>query len=251
VKPLTYAIGDVHGRRDLLTRALAAIEAHGGGRHDRIIALGDYIDRGPDSRGVVQDLMTRSSADARVTCLIGNHEAMLLSAVDAPEGDLRPVSRWLSNGGMETLVSYGWMGPARPDLAVVPAEHRRWLAGLPHLVQHEGRVFVHAGLRPDRPLEAQDRATCLWIRESFLAVDEALPGGHVVHGHTPVWAQKPAPAAVEARAHRTNLDTGAYFTGVLSVGVFSPDHPGGPVEVLSVRETGIDVLTPTAAPLAG
>lgn len=218
---LLFAVGDVHGRLDLLERAWAAMEAHARGRAARVVFLGDYVDRGPDSRGVIEFVM-RAQAEGAATCLKGNHEAMM---VDALRG-AAPMPWWLGNGGDATLASYRG--------AVAP-EHLEWMDALPLLHRDPHRIYVHAGLKPGVALENQDEETCLWIRERFLrAGAEELPA-HVVHGHTPFWAGKPDPRQPELLPHRTNLDTGAYMTGVLTVGVFDPDAPGGPVRLLTGR----------------
>ena len=209
-----YAIGDVHGRFDLLTRALEEIgelEA----QDARLVMLGDYVDRGPQSRDVVDELMRRSSDD-RVVCLRGNHEEMMVAALDDPGAELQ----WLINGGAATLESYG---------GHVPPEHVAWLRALPLSFETEHHFFVHAGVRPGVPLDAQEPEEMLWIRELFLDSDDDF-GKHVVHGHTP--AREP-----ELRFNRSNLDTGAFQTGTLTVGVF--DGPGGPSEVWAVRANGV------------
>jgi serine/threonine protein phosphatase 1 len=209
-----YAIGDVHGRFDLLSRALDEIgdlEA----QDARLVMLGDYVDRGPQSREVVDELMRRS-ADERVVCLRGNHEEMMLSGLEDPAAALQ----WLFNGGEATLASYG----GKP-----PPEHLAWLRSLPVAYETEHQFFVHAGVRPGLPLDAQKREEMLWIRKPFLDSDEDF-GKHVVHGHTPA-------RAPELRANRSNLDTGAFHTGTLTVAVF--DGPGGPAEVWAVREDGV------------
>jgi serine/threonine protein phosphatase 1 len=210
-----YAIGDVHGRFDLLSRALDEIgdlEA----QDARLVMLGDYVDRGPESREVVDELMRRSS-DARVVCLRGNHEDMMLSGLEDPGAAVQ----WLLNGGEATLASYGGQAP--------PEEHLAWLSALPVAYETEHQFFVHAGVRPGVSLDAQKPEEMLWIRRPFLDSDADF-GKHVVHGHTP--AGEP-----ELRANRSNLDTGAFHTGTLTVGVF--DGPGGPAEVWSVCEGGV------------
>src|SRR6202034_935427 len=109
------------------------------------------------------------------------------------------------------------------------------MAGLPRTTGDGHRIYVHAGLMPGTPAHRQKDETCLWIRERFL---QARPGefeAHVVHGHTPVWEGKPDPAEPELLEHRTNIDTGAFATGVLSVAVFDADTPGGRIEVLTIR----------------
>jgi serine/threonine protein phosphatase 1 len=223
--PLTYAIGDIHGRLDLLRKARAAIAAHAGDRPHQVICLGDYVDRGPDAKGVVETLMTLT-AGSSWTCLKGNHEAMMVEALRAR----RPVAMegWMANGGDETLASYG-------GEQGVPPAHLDWLEARPLFHRDARRLYVHAGVKPGVALADQDPETLMWIREPFLgAPAEALPC-HVVHGHTPRWREKPDLAQPEILAHRTNLDTGAVWTGILSVGVFEDARPGGPVEVLSVR----------------
>jgi len=215
-----YAIGDVHGRLDLLTEAFAVIDDHAGGRPSRVITLGDYIDRGPDSAGVIALLRARQ-AERDLICLKGNHEALMVEALRTGA-----YQQWFRGGGEMTLGSYG-DAPSADDLA--------WMDSLP-VVHREGeRLFVHAGLEPDVPLAEQDPQVMMWIRDRFLeAGAETLPG-HVVHAHTPVWAAKPDPEIPERLPHRTNLDTRAWETGILSIGVFDPKASGGPLYVLSAR----------------
>ncbi|MBW3560466.1 MAG: serine/threonine protein phosphatase [Proteobacteria bacterium] len=213
-----YAVGDVHGRLDLLELAWDAIGADAGGEPHSVVFLGDYVDRGPDSRGVVEFVM-RAQAVGAATCLKGNHEQMM---VDALRG-AAPVRWWIGNGGDATLASYG---------GTVTPEHLDWMAALPLTHRDAHRVYVHAGLMPGVALERQDEEACLWIRERFLrAGPQELPA-HVVHGHTPFWAGKPDPREPELLPHRTNLDTGAFMTGVLTVGVFDRGAAGGPVRLL-------------------
>lgn len=216
---LTYAIGDIHGRLDLLERALDLIRAHAGTRNFQVVRLGDYVDRGPDSRGVIAFLM-READRTTLTCLKGNHEAMLLEAVE--EGEW---SSWLDNGGRETLASYD---------GEVPPEHRQWLRRLPVSARDADRLYVHAGFRPGVALADQEEAACFWIRRKFLDADADELPGHVVHGHTPSHIDKLDMDQPECLPHRTNLDTGACWTGVLAVGVFRPGQ-AQPVEVLRVR----------------
>jgi serine/threonine protein phosphatase 1 len=239
-----YAIGDVHGCLDLVEQAVAAIGRHAAGHAGTVVLLGDYVDRGPDSRGVVEFLMR---LPAGFTCLKGNHEFMLVSAYRNREPAM--VDRWLRDGGDETLRSYGWPG-GEPDLSFIPEAHVEWMDALPLLVLDDHRVYVHAGLVPGIKPHRQPEAACLWIRERFLlAGAEDLPA-HVVHGHTPQWYGKPDLARPERLPHRTNLDTGAHATGVLSVGVFDADQPGPPVEVLAIRRPGAEAGEGQAAPLA-
>jgi serine/threonine protein phosphatase 1 len=206
---LTYAIGDIHGRLDFLMDLLSQIITHANGRSCKLVFLGDYIDRGPDSAGVLA-LVRRFQQQwpESVICLKGNHEAMLLEVVTEPA----VTSWWLGNGGDTTLASFGVSHPG--DL---PADVLSWIAGLPTLYEDEHRYFVHAGLHPDLSLSEQDDQTKLWIRDEFLLVDYDF-GKHVVHGHTPSQSGGP-----EVRPYRTNLDTGAVFGGPLTAGVFTDE----------------------------
>jgi serine/threonine protein phosphatase 1 len=227
----TYAVGDIHGRLDLLRTAIDTISDHVGDSAFRVVFLGDYVDRGPDSRGVI-DLLIQLQRRWPVTCLKGNHEELMIEALTLP-GERR-LERWLEYGGDQTLKSYGLA--IDDDLAAgVPAEHLRWMGGLPRTTGDGHRIYVHAGLMPGMPAHRQKDETCLWIRERFL---QARPGdfeAHVVHGHTPVWEGKVDPTEPELLEHRTNIDTGAFATGVLTVAVFDASLPGGPIEVIKVR----------------
>lgn len=217
----TYAIGDIHGRHDLLREILDRISGHAGERPHRLVFLGDYIDRGPDSAAVI-DTVRRMQEEAPaedVVCLMGNHEAMLLAAI----GDPAATSWWRGNGGTATLASFGTKAAD-----FLPKDVLAWVAGLPTSFQDERRYYVHAGLRPGRSLSEQTDEDRLWIREPFLTVDYDF-GKHVVHGHTPL-----ASGCPETRPHRTNLDTGAVFLGVLTAGIFTDDR-GPPVGFLEAR----------------
>ncbi len=246
----TYAVGDLHGRLDLLKSAVEAIAEHAKKTEFRVVFLGDYVDRGPDSRRVIELLMGLQRIWP-VICLKGNHEDLMLKAVvERADGALQ---LWLENGGAETLRSYG-LGADSESTDRIPSPHIRWLSSLPLTTADPYRIFVHAGLMPRTASHRQKEQTCLWIRKRFL---EGQPGdfeAHVVHGHTPLWDGKPDPAMPELLEHRTNLDTGAFATGVLSVGVFDADWPGGPVEVLRIagrpmHHLFIDPPNPLDAPI--
>ena len=182
-----------------------------------------------------------------MTCLKGNHEELMLQAIKDPGA--RRLERWLEYGGQQTLQSYGLTGD--DDLtAGVPGEHIRWMSTLPRTTGDGHRIYVHAGLMPGTPVHRQNDQTCLWIRERFLQANAKEFEAHVVHGHTPVWEGKPDAAEPELLEHRTNLDTAAFATGILSVAVFDAAIPGGPIEVLKI--TGAPSLrfepSPTRAP---
>lgn len=227
----TYAIGDVHGRLDLLALAFAEIDAEQQGRSAKVVMLGDYVDRGPDSCGVVAFLMAYSGLH-NLICLKGNHEDLM---VGAARGDPSSLHCWMSNGGFQTLASYG---------DSVDQAHVDWLGALPVLHADQHRVYVHAGLMPGYAPEQQEDEWCLWIRDRFLDAGDQW-GKHVVHGHTHTHHGKPNRSLPEMLPHRTNLDTCAYYTGILSVGVFDDDTPGGAVAVWSITTSANSVGTET------
>jgi len=181
-------------------------------QHD-FLFLGDYVDRGPASDEVIAYLIREQARrPSRVRCLLGNHDHMLCLAADRDRSDADLV-QWWENGGEETLDAYGIDDPS--DL---PAEHLAWLRTLPLHVLDDNRFFVHAGIKPGVPLDAQSRDDMLWIREPFLS-SELWHGALVVHGHTPTTTRAP-----EVQANRVNLDTGACFGGPLTAAVFTSDQ---------------------------
>ena len=213
-----YAIGDIHGRLDLLDEILDKIESDAAGRpacETYLIVLGDLIDRGPDSAGVVERLRRYRPDGMTCVFLMGNHEEMLLRIL---EGDTRPLTSWLAYGGSECLFSYGVAPEAlrwiEDDEALrlvrerIPADHIAFLRDFGDTFAFGDYLFVHAGIRPGLPLEEQDRADFRWIREPFLT-DSRDHGCIVVHGHTIV-------PRVEERANRIAIDTGAYRSGLLT-----------------------------------
>jgi serine/threonine protein phosphatase 1 len=220
----SYAIGDIHGQTDLLRAAHARIardRAEVGDAEAPVVHVGDLVDRGPDSAGVIALLVEGIAAGAPWVVLKGNHDRMFagfLERADFQDPMLRPDYTWRHPrvGGLETLTSYGVAKPGRRQVAKVHAEtrakvpdaHRAFLAGLPtHL--HRGEVFfVHAGIRPGVPLAAQVEDDMTWIRGRFLD-DLRDHGALIVHGHTPV----------ERATHygnRLNIDSGAAYGGPLS-----------------------------------
>ena len=212
-----YVVGDVHGRADCLVRAQARIDCDCGGAQAAPpateIYLGDYVDRGPDSKTVI-DLMAARVRAKRVVALRGNHETAMESFL---AGRL-PFAAWRPLGGAETLLSYGFAasdlrraeGPRCEDFAErLPDDHRRFFASLGAFHRAGGYGFVHAGLRPGVALQSQDVVDLTGIRNEFLD-DDGDFGFIVVHGHTPV-------ERVDFRSNRINLDTGAYVSNRLSV----------------------------------
>jgi len=219
---LVYAIGDIHGRYDLLTEMLAMIVADALDRHNGrvpvLVTCGDYVDRGPDSARVLTALdWIRRDGRLRLRALKGNHEAAFLSFLSDPHDG----SAWLSFGGDATLLSYGVRPPAdfqdpielvraRDDLLErMPAAHLRVLQELEMMVVLGDYAFVHAGIRPGVPLARQKSEDLLWIRGPFLDRTEPFEK-RIVHGHS--WIE----AAPEIYDNRIGLDTGAYETGVLT-----------------------------------
>ncbi len=210
MEDLTFAIGDVHGCVDKLQALLAACDSVRAGREARYVLVGDYIDRGPHSREVVDFLMHRQRSEgSRLVCLRGNHEQMLLDA--AAGGRTFPdLLDWLSNGGEQTLHSYRVHDPV-----LLPGSHLDWIRTLPLSFSDSQRHYVHAGIRPGVALADQAALDLLWIREPFLS-SEVRHAGFIVHGHTPTRSGLP-----DLRAHRLNLDTGACFGGELTAAAFT------------------------------
>jgi serine/threonine protein phosphatase 1 len=208
---LTYAIGDIHGCHDKLVRLIGHCERHAGGDASRLVFVGDYIDRGPASHAVVAQLIAaQRDAPDRFICLRGNHEDLLVSAVQ--RGDS---VNWLLNGGGATLDSYGV-----DDVSQLPREHIAWFRSLPLCHDDGRRFFVHAGIVPGVPLDRQPEEAMLWIREKFLS-DTRDHGRFIVHGHTPLVGGEP-----DLKPNRVNLDTGACFGGVLTAAVFDGSRVG-------------------------
>lgn len=203
---LTYAIGDIHGSLDKLRGLFARCEAHAAGRPAKYVFLGDYIDRGPDSSGVIDFLLTlRKLRGDDVVTLMGNHEGMAIAII----GGDAAAPMWLSQGGAETLESYGVTEPGE-----IPRAHVDWMRALRLSYDDGCRFFVHGGVNPGVPLDAQNADDLLWIREPFLS-DRRDYGRLIVHGHTPLETGLP-----ELRSNRLNLDTAAVFGGPLTAAVF-------------------------------
>ncbi len=205
--PITFAIGDVHGCLDKLKRLAGVCAAYAGERPAYYVMLGDYIDRGPDSRGVIEFLMRRQAeTPGRVICLRGNHEQL---AIDAHRSaDAMP--NWLRNSGEATQRNY-----PETNGRMLPA-HLDWLEALPFCHDDGLRFFVHAGVDLKRPLHDQSEDVMIWMREPFLSDSDTVDCGRfVVHGHTPLKNGRP-----ELRRHRLDLDTAAVLGGPLTAAAF-------------------------------
>jgi len=217
---LVYAIGDIHGRADLLDDLLSRIaddaESVPQARYKTLIFLGDYIDRGPASSEVVETLLFGLPAGFDARFLKGNHEAMLLGFLDGTAH----LMHWLQNGGDATLESYG-VDVCEIDTVseraerlrrlfakALPRAHRVFFDSLELMIELGDYLFVHAGIRPGKPLNQQDPQDLLWIREDFGSYREDF-GRLVVHGHT----SGPEPIV---RPNRIGIDTHAWFSGRLT-----------------------------------
>jgi serine/threonine protein phosphatase 1 len=223
-----YAIGDIHGQRAKLRAAhelVAADRARHGAPDAPLVHIGDLVDRGPDSAGVVEDLRRMSAGDPRVVVLAGNHDVMMVDFLNGAAG----AGIWLhpGNGARATLASY-WVDTDQPLAALraaaldrVPEAHLAFLRGLPRQFAHEDCLCVHAGIRPGVPLDAQDPEDLIWIRGPFLK-DWRDHGPLIVHGHTPV-------ERVEHHGNRLAIDTGAGY--------------GGPVSAVAVEGRAAFLLT--------
>jgi serine/threonine protein phosphatase 1 len=219
-----YVVGDVHGRIDLLNGVFDRIDRDLKERptsRSFDVLLGDYIDRGPSSRQVIDRLIAREH-ERHVVCLKGNHETF----VDHFLEDSAVLEDWQKFGALETLMSYGLKPPinvnsadivalARDFAQALPPSHRAFLNSLKKSFVFGDYFFVHAGVRPGIPLAHQKEADLLWIREDFLLSEDDF-GKIVVHGHTPV--REP-----DIRSNRINIDTGAYATGKLTCLVLEHD----------------------------
>lgn len=215
-----YAIGDIHGRRDLLDRLLAMIRQDDAAREPAdttLVFLGDYVDRGPASAEVVERLrqLAGEAGATQVHFLAGNHEEIFLLAL---AGDERATRLFCRVGGRETALSYGIPATDYERMsyaevsgrlqAIVPGEHRAFLSGLEDLVVIGDYAFVHAGIRPGVALEEQRQEDLRWIREPFLGHRGRL-AKLIVHGHT-------ISDEVEMLPHRIGVDTGAFQSGRLT-----------------------------------
>lgn len=211
------AIGDIHGMADMLERLLSQIEKWLERRPAQYIFLGDYVDRGPDSRKVVERLQAMQRQGA--VCLKGNHEQLMILSTQSPIGE----RNFLFNGGAATHESFG------SDAAF--AEAQEWMNALPISYEDRLRYYVHAGIEPGTPLERQDDNTRLWIRDRFLDCQDAFPK-YVVHGHTPTLRYGRDRVTPDIFSNRCDVDTGAGWGGPLSAAIFD-DGQAKPIHTIT------------------
>lgn len=219
-----YVIGDIHGRLDLYQALIAGIDAddaRAGKADTHVVLLGDLVDRGPESAGVIK--ATREwQTQRRVRVLAGNHEDMFLTAFEKPD----VLRHFIRHGGRETILSYGLDPDDYDDMTIgelfeaypkyVPQEDRDYVAGFEDSITAGDYLFVHAGIDPALPLDQQNRKDLLWIRDKFLNYNGPL-AKVVVHGHTIF-------ESVMDCGNRIGIDTGAFRSGVLTALVLEGDQ---------------------------
>jgi serine/threonine protein phosphatase 1 len=214
----TFVIPDIHGRLDLLSEALVEIAARSKGGTGTIVTIGDYVDKGPASKGVIDRLLSGVGGGFELVTLKGNHDAMMVDALR----DRSTMAAWLAKGGDTALASYGG------EPAGVPQSHIDWLDRLRLLYVDTHRLYVHAGVDPGTALALQRVETLLWKRYPK-GSSEGFGNLHIVHGHD---NHPEGPLLYEGR---TNLDTLAWRTGRLTIGVFDDDRPGGPIDLITIK----------------
>ncbi len=229
-KKFTFAIPDVHGNYDVMRVALQAIENYAD--EGTIVFTGDYVDRGHQSKEVIQCLIDGPNYPDKWKWVVlkGNHEEMLFMAV--AYGAL--IHNWLKNGGHNTLLSYGYTDHLTGNFSklkdALPQSHLDFIKDLPYVYQEEHRVFVHAYLDNEEELDSQDREKMVWhrVNDTF---DVGYKNRHVVHGHDP----HIQPLLLK---NRSNFDTLAWKNDAMHIGVFDNEVPGGPVALLRVDHLG-------------
>lgn len=213
-----YAIGDIHGRRDLLDTLIERIDADDAARgasQTQLIFLGDLVDRGDASRGVIERLMTLKSVSENVRFLKGNHEELFIKVC---VGDARATGLFHRVGGRATMLSYGMTADDYDDADLtelsemitdhVPADHIEFIKGFDDWIIAGDYLFVHAGVRPGLTIEEQEPSDLRWIRTEFTE-DDSDHGYMVIHGHS-------ITEQVDVRTNRIGIDTGAFASGVLT-----------------------------------
>ncbi len=198
-----FAIGDIHGYILKLDRLMAKLDIDA--EKDTLVFIGDYIDRGPDSKGVIDKILDIRKRIKNVVCLLGNHEQMFLNYyLEQRNEDL-----FMHNGGISTLISYGFTREGRKDL-IVPDKHLEFLTTLRPYYETDGYIFVHAGLRPGIPIDRQNLDDLIWIRYEFINSPYDF-GKVVIFGHTPLSFTEPL-----TDKNKIGLDTGAVYGGKLT-----------------------------------
>ena len=197
-----FAIGDIHGCLDKLLALMDLLDVDWG--QDTVVFMGDYIDRGPDSKGVVDHVLELRRHHDHVVCLAGNHESMFLNYLDRREEEI-----FLTNGGRSTLQSYGISPDEQDRRAKLPPKHLQFFETLLPCYETENYVFVHAGVRPGIPMGLQDPFDLIWIRHEFFMSNHGLKKT-VVFGHTPFRGE---PFVGEKMI---GIDTGAVYGGPLT-----------------------------------
>ncbi|MCF6305271.1 MAG: metallophosphoesterase [Rhodobacteraceae bacterium] len=223
-----YAIGDIHGCLDQLVEMQERIATDlQTNPHEKplVIYLGDYMDRGPQNRAVLENLIAAKTADLPTRFLLGNHDKFVSLFLDDPGSMHGRSLHWLhpGTGGDKTLESYGVLNAVEQNAetardlfaAAIPDEHRLFLNECEHSIHIGGYFFAHAGVRPDVALEDQAFYDLIWIREPFLSSDQDF-GAIVVHGHSPV-------KKVQNLGNRIAVDTAAVFGGELSCVILEDD----------------------------
>ncbi len=215
-------MSDLHGGYDQLQALLGIIATEYPDIDRQLIFLGDYVDRGPKTRELLDLLM--SLDDGYNIFLLGNHDDMALGCSPnyTQNGRDNGYRNWMGNGGDKTLDSY----PGRK----MSADHLNWLRKHPYYAKDAKRTYVHAGFYRHRPIEEQHHHVLTWIREEFL-IDPSPVGGYVVHGHTPTIFYNDSTPTVDIAENRCNVDTGAVYGGVLSAAVFD-DNSEKPIATL-------------------
>lgn len=218
-----YAVGDVHGCLDQLNRLMESIDRDLTLRPSpsKLIFLGDLVDRGPNSAGVLERILDGGVPTDECVCLMGNHEEAMLECLDGSEASY---AKWLQQGGLQTMESYGLTRQdlcnksfdlARSMRVLIPSTHGHFIRSFKNYETAGDYLFVHAGIRPGIPTDHQSRRDLRWIRSGFLQ-HKGEHGMMVVHGHTPM-------SRVERHRNRIAVDTGCYVSGRLSAVVLEAD----------------------------
>ncbi|HUH67014.1 MAG TPA: metallophosphoesterase family protein [Syntrophales bacterium] len=198
-----FAIGDIHGCKSHLERLISELDIDAD--RDILVFMGDYVDRGPDPKGVIDFIIDLKTNIKNVVCLSGNHEEMFLNyCLDRRDEEL-----YMANGGMRTLESYGFAREGTGEL-ILPENNREFFSGLRTYYETDEYIFVHAGLRPGIPLDRQEREDLIWIRFEFINSGDDF-GKTVVYGHTPVSLDQP-----RIEKNKIGIDTGAVYGGKLT-----------------------------------